>query len=217
MSVATTFINALYPDSCLSCFVPKEYHWRYEVLCDACLFSSKIHITLRCSICRSLIKHPLSECHKDRATILTLRNNDPDTITPLIRALTYQGIERAIKPLTHTMVAGLIEAGIPLHKTTAVHLPLTTKEERERGYNQHGLLTERVSRLLHIPYTPSFITKKGVQKRDRYTIRASLLPPTNLLMLFSVGRILPHDITALKNSIHSHIPRLPILFFETDS
>lgn len=112
-------------------------------------------------------------------------DNDSTSITPLLYALKYHGVERLGRALGRELGQLLQMLGQTSY-TALVPVPIHSARERERGYNQSTRIAEGIADVLHLPVETAWI------RRHTYTLSQTNFSTEerklNVHSAFAVGR-----------------------------
>jgi ComF family protein len=131
-------INALFPPRCLGCNAILRAG---GAACAACLANVPHHRTLFCGRCRSRLPDGRKICHPAFPYRLgAAADYDTALVRALIHGLKFERIREAAIPLAECLNAYADELPLPRVNLIAVPIPLGRRRERERGFNQAGLI-----------------------------------------------------------------------------
>ncbi len=162
-------LDAVFPTFCLAC--QKEGRgW----CCDKCWLNITFNKNLHCPACGSgeILGKFCVTCQKNYTLtgLWVAQNYSQPTIRALIYGLKYKGITEVTPRLADLLTITLKIFSLPpaWHPTpraewTLCPIPLTSKRERERGFNQARLLTKLVAEQNNLPWT-DFLTRTKFKK-----------------------------------------------------
>ncbi|RME85562.1 MAG: ComF family protein [Planctomycetota bacterium] len=150
----------LFPPFCISC-----YKVQGHFICSECRREIQKIDKKRCLQCGSpspsVVNHCQDCCHYsrnlDRVEALYLYNG---AVIKIIHNLKYHQCGLAGKVLGKLLALRLKSFSPYAHADYIIPIPITARKERKRGYNQSGLLAERISSLLQIPLLDCLRKKK---------------------------------------------------------
>lgn len=131
---------------CVNCV--NKFVWIKEPVCAVC---GQPVLTL--GTCVSCTKVPPA-IDQIRAPILYTEG-----VTRIIHNLKYYDQFALAKPLARLMSAAVPQFNLPLQSNLIVPIPLHKKREKERGYNQAGLLAKELGKLLKLPISQSALQR----------------------------------------------------------
>ena len=141
-------MNALFPPLCLSCEAPLPRD--FPLLCGECALLMRPRGEFVCSSCGKRSPGFHHACHYGSIPVFAAFPYEDPVARRLIHALKYKRAEAAAKTIaflatplfTKALPKAGAEGGIPI---ILVPIPLAKGRERERGYNQSGLIAEAVA------------------------------------------------------------------------
>lgn len=120
-----------------------------------------------------------------RIDFATEDDNDSTSITPLLYALKYHGVQRLGRALGREL-GQLLQMFGQTSYTALVPVPIHSARERERGYNQSTRIAEGIADVLHLPVETAWI------RRHTYTLSQTNFSieerKLNVHSAFAVGR-----------------------------
>ena len=161
-------LDILFPPICVSCTAPIQDQKKY--ICADCFNKITINTTYTCPACgkRSAGKN---RCHQT-AYQLAAACQYHEPIPQLIQYLKYKHLQEI-----HTLLAAILIVHIQ-RTTTDVrsyvisYIPLHSKKERERGFNQSHLLAQTIANYFEIPCIATLrrtrYTESQTKQKDRH-------------------------------------------------
>jgi predicted amidophosphoribosyltransferase len=160
-------MNALFPMRCLRCRIPIKN----DALCEDCRAKIKIHSSLFCGVCKARLRDTSKICHKDSPYILGAAGSYSDeTIKALIHSLKFRGIRNAAKPLAEIIEKYLSALEIDLADYSIIPIPLSSKRQRERGFNQSELIGTMLAAHLGIPIETKILVRIRHAAQEKYRV-----------------------------------------------
>ena len=145
-------VDFIYPPNCLICrtFVPGE-----AAICDKCLSDIGLVKGPRCwrCGCPGANEPDCANCSGKAYAfqrLITL-SDFTEEIRRLVHALKYQGRTRVAAVFGKSLGELVLETCQPFETAVIVPVPLHPSRERERGYNQSGLLASAVATRTGLP------------------------------------------------------------------
>lgn len=145
-------MDALFPPRCAAC--PLLLPEAGPFLCEACRASIPVSDSPQCPVCGARLPRAQLLCHRDAGYVLFAASTYGNAaVRALIHALKYGAFERAARPLASLLLSHVeretsffehLEEG----KWIAVPLPLHSRKEHKRGFNQSEALLREFSRLV---------------------------------------------------------------------
>ena len=161
--VASVAVELLFPARCMGCNREGAF------LCDACQETLPVLKPPFCFLCSEPSSLVMGLCRNCRAEPLQMEG----AVRAGIHALKYQGV-RAMAPTLGQLLAQFLTQEA-LDADLLVPVPLHTKRERKRGYNQSLLLAQATGKaldwpvephaLLRLKDTPSQLTLRAEERR----------------------------------------------------
>jgi ComF family protein len=150
-------LDLLLPQRCVSCRAFGEN------LCASCIKGFTDLPALRCPLCNAAIVKPFTLCRQCRITYPKLRGivavgSYAGPLRQAIHHLKYQGRTSLAQDLSALLSDFLLEADIP-QCAAVVPVPLHSKREAARGFNQSTLLAHAVGANLYIPVSKDELTR----------------------------------------------------------
>lgn len=137
----TQLMDLLLPRRCLGCL-------RYDTwACEPCVQRHQLH---------QVVTWP----HQDLAAVHSLGPYHDPFWRQLVELLKFHGVRELAQPLGQAL-AGLAEAATQAQASVVViPVPLHPSRQRERGFNQAGLLAEVMSRLTGLPTVDDLLVRQ---------------------------------------------------------
>ncbi len=148
-------IDALFPPQCIPCGKKlasshiNSHTGTFLSVCEACFDAIPIRTGFVCSRCGARQPTLVNGCHKGTPIIVAATEYSNHETQALIHALKYEHVRIASLPL-----AALIAHHIATHEEIVergpfilIPIPLHTKKEAARGYNQSELLARELTKL----------------------------------------------------------------------
>ncbi|TSC52660.1 MAG: phosphoribosyl transferase [Parcubacteria group bacterium LiPW_41] len=160
--------SSLFPPRCVICNIATNNE-KYEAICDSCIRGYTPLSGFSCPECGKRIPTLHSICHRTNFLLCAsqLYSNRPTEI--LIQHLKFLYIRSAAIPVAHMMLQTLNsviqEIPFDLSKTLLTPIPLASRRERERGFNQSALLAKEIHSCI-----PQLIYAPKILKRIKYEL-----------------------------------------------
>jgi len=213
VSLPSLLLDALFPDSCLSCLAPKRPDWRHDVACDACLDGVPLPQRFRCIACQAPGTAPLLGCHPAAGTSLAIATSGSRVLGSLASALLYEGITRAAPAIADVMAACVATSGMPLHRTIAVPLPESPHLTRSRGFAPHDLLASSLASCLDLACEPHVLSATSVAGRQVFGIgRPGDAAAARQVLAVSAALPATRDLESIVGLIRAACPRAAVTF-----
>ena len=181
-----SFLNFIYdlifPKKCVGC--DKEGFW----LCEKCFKKIIIIKSPFCPYCYKLTPQGqyCLRCrprHNLTGVIITAHYEEP--LKEAIHRFKYDKVRDLAEPLSELMILRL-EEGFPQGDFVLVPIPLSRQRDAERGFNQAGLLADKVGEAFEIPVLNRVLKKvKDVRPQMELKRRERL---ENIKGAFGLGR-----------------------------
>jgi ComF family protein len=157
------FLNLFFPRQCAVCRRQLEN----SDVCEDCLERIPTFAWAFCPSCNSRLQNfiPCKSCPGPKTLsgigfAADYRRND---VRALIHAYKYRRRRALYKPLTDMLILHARRSGLDeflkASQAAVTPIPLTRKKERQRGFNQAGLLAERFAAKLNLCYVREIITR----------------------------------------------------------
>ena len=182
-------LDILFPTTCVLCDHPERGGRR---LCESCLPKIPRHHTFFCAVC--LARRPASAqgklaapCHPGAGYLFGAATEySHPAVRELLRALKFSSARRAAEPLGELLSRYALELGLEKEVDCIVPVPLGSRRERARGFNQARLLAEALAARLGKPLLETLV-------RARETAAQTKTPDSharrgNVKGCFAVGR-----------------------------
>ena len=138
-------LDIFFPPLCVQCSTHLDSKER-EILCRTCLNTINIHNASFCGVCRARLPDNQRICHFNSPFILAAAGSYSDPVLQnLIHIFKYKGFKNAGPVLGALTAKYLRRIHINLEGYSAVSIPLHTRRERERGFNQAQVLASIVA------------------------------------------------------------------------
>ncbi len=150
-ALKNNILDILFPPVCLVCNAPLKSEEKESHICDACLEKIEIQSTLFCPVCRARIPGFGKMCHQDSYRIGAATLYENEVVKKLIWILKYQNQKVAARALGKILTTFIEKLGYPFKNPVLVPIPLHSRRERKRGFNQSEIIARNVSEALAIP------------------------------------------------------------------
>lgn len=141
-----SLLDLVFPPACVNC--EARIHTR-EPLCAACASSITLHQTFFCGTCRARLPEAKRVCHPAAPYLLgAAADYASDPIRSLIHALKFEYAQNAGLFLGNLLARYAASLGFDWRERVVVPIPLGERRARERGFNQSGLIAERLAATL---------------------------------------------------------------------
>lgn len=200
-SVATQFLDFLFPLSCIVCSHPAS-----SLVCDEC-WQRIPRVTKDSVLYTSTLKKLTSE-----GTIHTLAScyifEHNGSFQHIVHGLKYRGYTSLGIQLGETLASVIQE--LSLSADIVLPVPLHKRKHRERGYNQSEFLAQGIARKLSIPWNPSLLirqrytqsqTKLSADERRQNMLNAFALRPSSMEHLSGKTCIIVDDVITTGSTI----------------
>ncbi len=148
-------LDVFFPPICLNC--RKSLDGRNVLVCDDCLNAIHLNNTLFCPVCRARLAENKKICHFDGPYLLAAAGNYNDpALKNLIHYFKYESFKNLAPLLGDLMIQYLQKSQLINQSTNKLinHLvapiPLHSKRQRERGFNQAELLAKIMAGKLNL-------------------------------------------------------------------
>lgn len=160
--------NSLFPPQCVSCGLATNNE-KYEAICERCIKNITPLSGFSCPECGKKIPTLHSMCHRTNFLLCASQLYSNHKIETLIQHLKFLYIRSAAIPIAHIMLqtlnSVLEEIPFDLSRTILTPIPLASRRERERGFNQSALIAKEI----HLTI-PQLIYAPEILKRIRYEL-----------------------------------------------
>ncbi|MCR4328080.1 MAG: ComF family protein [Patescibacteria group bacterium] len=147
-----------FPPFCLACHAPLPD--ASQGLCASCTSSISRDSNLRCGECFARLPEGKKICHKKFPYILGAATRYHDArIRALIHGLKFHHAHAAATTLAEITVRYCRDIPLPLQSFTILPIPLSTRRERERGYNHSELIATRIGAALELPVATDILVR----------------------------------------------------------
>lgn len=164
-------LDILFPPICVNCQKPLEKN--QNSVCKECLEKIQLNNALFCPVCRARLAENKKICHFDCQYLLGAAGNYDDQILQnLIQSFKYKGIKNLASILTDLIIkyTDSLNPKLNLLNPIIVPIPLYSRRERERGFNQSKLLAKNLAEKLNLEFYDTLLrvkaTKSQAQTRD---------------------------------------------------
>jgi len=165
-------IDALFPSRCSVCLKFTKRSERFESLCTICFDSITPKTGFSCPECGKRIPTITSICHRENFLLVASNTYSNPCIKAIIHDLKFNYIKSAALPLTHMILQSLSsvleEIPFDISRALLVPIPLASRRERERGFNQSALIAKEINKFI-----PQLIYAPEILKRKRYELPQS--------------------------------------------
>lgn len=176
----------------------------FSFLCSCCSLKIKINDTAFCPVCSRRLPENKKTCHQESSFILAAAGFYGDeTLDTLIALLKYRKIKTAALPLGEILTRYLIRnLKLEIRNWVLIPVPLHWRKEKERGFNQAGLIADCLSKNIGLPViknalkrtknTASQVELKDKEKREFnvqncfVVLKPELLSGKNIILLDDV-------------------------------
>lgn len=164
-------LDILFPPICVNCQKPLEKN--QTSVCEECLEKIHLNNTLFCPVCRARLAENKKICHFDCYYLLGAAGNyDDPVLQNLIQSFKYKGIKNLTSVLTDLLIkyTDSLNPKPNLLNSIIVPIPLFSRRERERGFNQSKLIAKNLAEKLNLEFCDTLLrikaTKSQAQTRD---------------------------------------------------
>ncbi|MFA5386344.1 MAG: ComF family protein [Candidatus Paceibacterota bacterium] len=164
-------LDILFPPICANCQKPLEKN--QSSVCEECIAKIHLNNTLFCPVCRARLAENKKICHFDCPYLLGASGNYDDPILQnLIQSFKYKGIKSLSSVLTDLLIRylGYLSLVIDRSSFVIVPVPLFSRREKERGFNQSKLIAKNLAEKLNLEFCDALLrvkaTKSQAQTRD---------------------------------------------------
>lgn len=145
LKIKNFVLDILFPPLCLSCqnILSKKSD---RTICSQCLEKILLNTTLFCPVCKLRLADNKKVCHKDSKYLLAAATNYDNEVTRnLIRFFKYRKWSKLQKPLGEILLQYLGPLNLPIENFIIIPIPLFKDREKERGFNQAMLLSQKIA------------------------------------------------------------------------
>ena len=147
-----SFLELIFPSRCAGC---SELTGKGPALCEKCARSLQTYDSLFCGVCMARLPEGKKICHPDSPFILGAAiNYHSGAAGALIRELKFKRNKKIAKFLADLLASYLKKLPLTLSSYEILAMPLSSARQRERGFNQAGLIAEELSPLVSVPILP---------------------------------------------------------------
>ena len=165
-TIKNILLDLFFPPICLNCGKyldlrektnPQTFEaLAREFLCAQCSASIKLNNTFFCPVCRARIPAGEKICHFDSVYLLAAASNyDDPVIQNLIHSFKYRKFETLSFILGEILIQYIEElirnSALEIRNFSVIPIPLHSKRERERGFNQAELLSKKIASRFNLP------------------------------------------------------------------
>ena len=152
-----SFLELIFPSRCAGC---SELTGKGPALCEKCAPSLQTYDSLFCGRCMARLPEGKKICHLDSPFILGAAiNYHSGAAGALIRELKFKRNKKIAKFLADLLASYLKKLPFTLSSYEILAMPLSSARQRERGFNQAGLIAEELSPLVSVPILPGGLTR----------------------------------------------------------
>ena len=152
-----SFLELIFPSRCAGC---SELTGKGPALCEKCARSLQTYDSLFCGVCMARLPEGKKICHPDSPFILGAAiNYHSGAAGALIRELKFKRNKKIAKFLADLLASYLKKLPFTLSSYEILAMPLRSARQRERGFNQAGLIAEELSPLVSVPILPGGLTR----------------------------------------------------------
>ena len=179
--------DILFPLYCITCGAPST------PFCDSCQKKIERLPNDRCSFCNSpslggltcpkcLTKHYLKQ-------LVSFAPYDDPLIKKAIWKYKYDSIFELARPLSSLLIPVIFQSGLANEKDTTllVPVPMHSKKERIRGYNQSAMLAQNISVQTGVAFTADLLLKRK-DSQPQMQLQKKTARNKNVRSLFQVNR-----------------------------
>lgn len=142
-------LDILFPPACPLC--QKVLENPTFSLCSNCFNSVPLHQTLFCSVCLARLPENKKICHLQAKFLLGPASDySNDSIRKLIFGLKYNRNQLFASSLAEILSVYLQKLEIPLQDFHLMAVPLHFSRERDRGFNQSGVIANLLGKKLNL-------------------------------------------------------------------
>jgi len=159
--IGKAFLNIVFPPVCLNCHVRIDNADKF--LCESCTLKIEPITEKICSRCGSLVSEAGCEsCVEHRWYFTKARSLFPyeGVLKELIHELKYKEMANIGRFLGDKAVSYIREKHYPEECDVVTAIPLHPVRQRERGYNQAGLLAATIAKEMDWLYQAKLIERK---------------------------------------------------------
>jgi len=175
MTIKKFIIDVLFPPICLNCGKYLNNEENNGFICFDCLNLTVLNTTLFCPICQARLAENAKICHLNSKYLLAAAGdyNDP-IIQKLLHFLKYKGFTDIVPILSELVLGYFKNLRLNFDNFIIIPIPLHSKRERQRGFNQAKLLAEYIGKkldietidgLIRIKNNPAQVKLKGIENR----------------------------------------------------
>ncbi|MEK7193903.1 MAG: ComF family protein [Patescibacteria group bacterium] len=213
-------LDVLFPPLCLNC--RENLDDRNNLICQNCLGLIQFNNTLFCPVCRARLAENKKICHFDSQYLLAAAGNYDDTVLQnLIHYFKYRSFQNLAPILGEILVKYLNLLNLKSLNPKSfiiIPVPLHSKRQRERGFNQAKLLAEIIAKKLNLetsealerikPTKPQVKLKDTEERRknvaDCFTIKnPELIRDKNIILVddvFTSGATMDEAVKIIKKN-----------------
>lgn len=151
--IKNLILDILFPAICLNC--QKTLEDKNRLICQPCLSLIKFNNTLFCPVCRARLAENKKICHYDSPYLLAAAGNyDDPVLQNLIHCFKYKYFKNLAPILAEVLIKYLDNLSLSMvksQKSVVVPIPLHSRRERQRGFNQAKLIAEIVAQYFALP------------------------------------------------------------------
>ena len=144
-------LDLIFPKICASCGQPNP---ESNILCQQCLTGIPINSGWFCPLCQRRLPTPQNSCHPTAGFILAAATPYvAKAVQEIVQALKYRQLENAVSDLTFVLKEYLEKISKELadwlpSEVILLPVPLHSRKERKRGFNQSWLLAQAAEKIL---------------------------------------------------------------------
>lgn len=205
-------LDVLFPRLCFNCGIKVSKN--EPLLCNKCFSKIPIFQTLFCAVCHARLPDSKKLCHKDAQYILAAATAYEGLVKKLIWDLKYNKKLAAAEPLkkiAEIYFNNLIEPISPIGQINLIcPIPLHSKKERQRGFNQSTLITKAIAEKFNLPFvsncllkiknTPPQMELKNFEQRTKNT--SGSFTVKNMADIAGKTILLVDDVTTTGSTLH---------------
>lgn len=174
-SVYDKFLNLLYPEglTCVNCGDELQHDTRLN-LCGKCFENLVENDGHRCAVCGVKMRNEADYCDNCRRYDKYFDlNRSPfiyeKTASDLVKKLKFGNKKYIAKELAKAMADEYFRANSPCD--FVLYVPMTKKEENERGYNQSKLLADEVGKRIGLSVKDYIVKVKETDRQKKLTAK----------------------------------------------
>jgi ComF family protein len=180
----SAFVDLVFPSSCVGCsnFGP--------LICQNCL--QKIGIAQNtCVFCDAKTLHGKTcyQCQTKNslAGVISVGKYQNVILRNAVHDLKFSGVQEIAEPLSNMLVKNILQTlSSSLSEFTLVSLPLHPIRKRERGFNQAGLLAQKIATKLSLPCQEILIRTRATKPQAKIDHKTENLRKENIAKAFAV-------------------------------